>query len=316
MTKVLPWVLVGFVASILALLAWDGVARRRVAAAPPDARKPAHGWLRDCPGRSPSDVFRDGQLALINEHAKILMDEGRMPEDFGDAFSVLGTYGWHSASDPGVSTGGTVPSLGVLNHGRGGAFGAYSFSPEAFEQAKRCWWIHGVMEAGSDILVPVNRNAQFRTWCDETFTMSASVSFTTTVSFVDANGNAVPPLPPLTAEEVAARAADEKAEREEAAKQAFAEREARCPNKMGSPIGYRIGYIAAWDEQGNFVPITDATVIGMPTHPDGSLKGTLQLDKKAKGFARSYDIAILPPDYVDMCACTMGEPVTVTVEEE
>lgn len=34
-------------------------------------------------------------------------------------------------------------------------------------------------------------------------------------------------------------------------------------------------------------------------------KSTLRLDKKATGDVLQYDLGILPPDYVNMCACSM-----------
>ena len=230
-----------------------------------------------------------------------------MPEDFGDSFAVLGAYGWHSASDPGVSSPGTVPAMGVLTHGRGGSFGAYSFNPAAFEQAKRCWWIHGVMEAGSDILVPVNRNAEFRTPCDygsfttDAITIGGTMTIVTDSEVTTGAETATSDLrlpeamaPPVVAEVVTAPS---------------------CPNLMGSPVGYRVAYISAYDSRGKHAPIRDATVIEMPKHADGSFTGELRLNKRAPGFAMTYDIAILPPDYVDMCNCTMGGTVTVTSDE-
>lgn len=186
-----------------------------------------------CSVREPSsseDLWSDA-AAEIDARAKELMAEGRMPLGFGIPATVIGR-----------------------EHGRAGV---YRFYPPAFDQAKRSWWIDGVMEAGSDILVPVNQNARFTTWCDV---------------WVSTDGRRSPP----------------------------------CVNTMGSPVGYRIPYLNAHASDGTYAPIRDATVLEMPTYPDGTPKGTLRLDKKAPGFSLTYGIAILPPDYVDMCACHVG----------
>lgn len=60
-------------------------------------------------------------------------------------------------------------------------------------------------------------------------------------------------------------------------------------------IGYHVGYISDGPEH--------ATVIGLPKYDDGSFRGGLQLDKKATKLVRQWGLMILPPDYVDMCAC-------------
>ena len=71
---------------------------------------------------------------------------GRVPvgseHDRFQAEFELGNYDWHS-------------------NGNGGWFGAYSYYLPAVEQAKKCWWTHGSMEGGSDILFAENPNAKF-----------------------------------------------------------------------------------------------------------------------------------------------------------
>lgn len=179
------------------------------------------------------EAFIRRETAEIERHADILKREGRIPTDFWSSHRVLGRYGWHN--NEGDSSVGGTPSLGLLQRGArsGGSFGAYSFYRPAFEQASRSWWIHGVMEAGSDILHVVNRNAK------------------------------------LT-EQV---------------------------------IGYRVQYISAYPHE-----IRDATVIEIPKWPDGSLRSSeLRLNKRAPSYAMTYDIGILPPDYVDMCNCHVGQ---------
>jgi hypothetical protein len=104
------------------------------------------------PNDEPGD-FRKRERKIIAQHASILMDEGRMPIDFGLDFDVLGRYDWHPL-------------------GNRGGFGAYQFHQPAFEQAKRSWWIIGVMKAGSDLLVAINQNARFKG--DEVYDLSAS----------------------------------------------------------------------------------------------------------------------------------------------
>lgn len=103
---------------------------------------------------SAASIFRLRESALFEAHAAILQQEGRLPADFEGVHYILGRYGWHGHA-------GHERSDGVRLRRSGGAFGAYSFYQPAFEQAQRSWWIHGVMEAGSDILRPVNMNAKF-----------------------------------------------------------------------------------------------------------------------------------------------------------
>lgn len=44
--------------------------------------------------------------------------------------------------------------------------------------------------------------------------------------------------------------------------------------------------------------------------------GPLKLDKKAPAFMRRWGINIKPPDWVDMCQCTMQSTVTTTTEQD
>lgn len=197
------------------------------------------------------DRLRATQHKLFAKHKAILVAEGRMPLEFFDEYLVLGQYGWHS------SRGGGQLSVGAAMTVLAPSFGMYSFHPAAFEQAKRSWWIDGVMESGSDILVPVNHGARFTTRCD--------------VWATSTNGVTTEYSPP-------------------------------CVNTMNSPVGHRVDYI--WDGEGD--GLRDATVIELVKYPDGSSTGHLRLNKKARHFALTYGIGILPPDYVDMCACKMS----------
>lgn len=192
-------------------------------------------------GQTPAQQrFSAQQEALFTAHADMLKKEGRMPFDIGDSSGALGTYGWHT--DCGDSEGPSMP-VALLQHcvGGGGAFGAYSFSQAAFDQAQRSWWIHGVMEAGSDILHAVNNGAKFT-------------------------------------EQV---------------------------------VGYHVDYIGV-------APITrngkeewppalrDLIVVEVPKYSDGSLRSDqLRLNKKAPSFAYTFNIGVLPPDYVNLCACVL-----------
>jgi len=90
---------------------------------------------------APKKMNTKSQEALISEHAQTLMEHGRLPSDFGSPFIILGQYGWVSDAS--------------------GSRGRYSFYQPAFEQADRSWWIHGMMKAGSDLLIAVSRTARF-----------------------------------------------------------------------------------------------------------------------------------------------------------
>src|SRR5690242_19722103 len=72
--------------------------------------------------KSRSEIYIDAQLKIIAEHAEILKKEGRMPNDFGNEFIVLGQYGWHSGEESSV---GSRPPLWLLQAGSrsgGGSF--------------------------------------------------------------------------------------------------------------------------------------------------------------------------------------------------
>lgn len=68
-----------------------------------------------------------------------------MPEDYYEDYRVLGQYGWIRTA--------------------GGSSGVYSFYRPAYEQMQRSWVVHVVMQKGSDILIAVNRNAEFVRKC-------------------------------------------------------------------------------------------------------------------------------------------------------
>lgn len=108
---------------------------------------------------SASTQYINSEMKIIEKHADALKKRGQMPTDFADTYRVLGTYGWHSDRDVTVQSSGIQPSLNVLRNG-GGSFGAYSFFEPAYDQAKRTWFIHGMMKAGSDLLIAFNRNAK------------------------------------------------------------------------------------------------------------------------------------------------------------
>ena len=75
----------------------------------------------------------------IEKHAKILERAGRIPFDHGFTEKLIGRFGYVSMN--------------------GGYTGLYQFHQPSYEQAQRMYVIHGVMEKGSNILRPVNRNA-------------------------------------------------------------------------------------------------------------------------------------------------------------
>lgn len=176
-------------------------------------------------GKTKSDIFIEAQQKVIDEHAKVLQDAGRMPADFASAYIVLGSYGWHG-------------------DGSSGSFGAYSFYEPAFEQATRSWWINGVMHAGSDLLIAVNRNVEFIRKCRGVWADSAGHSGQD------------------------------------------------CDPPMHSPVGYKVGVMYDGSKGAKVIEVVNGH--------------TLRLDKKSLGEALKFDLEILPPDYVDMCACTTG----------
>jgi hypothetical protein len=93
----------------------------------------------------PTDAYIDKQLKIIEKHKDVLAKQGRMPVDFSFPETVLAQYSWHSFKD--------------------GLFGAYTFYEPAFQQAQKSWWIHGFVKKGSDVLIAVNKNAQFKQYC-------------------------------------------------------------------------------------------------------------------------------------------------------
>jgi hypothetical protein len=95
-------------------------------------------------------AFHAKHERIIEKHKKLLIDAGRIsdPEHFEATF-FLGTYGWfHGICDE-----------GSLEKPEPCYFGAYTFSQEAFEQAKKIYVLHGQMEQGSDLLVDVGAGA-------------------------------------------------------------------------------------------------------------------------------------------------------------
>lgn len=199
------------------------------------------------------------ERAKIDRHAEILATQGRMPRDFGMPELVLGVYGWHDWQRYPADCRRASNSEGWPGYCR---FGAYSFHRPAFEQAQRSWWIQGMMRAGSDLLVAVNRNATFD---DGVWSGSLTTCWSTGETKRHPDGTL----------EVVTKC----------------EQQPRKPNGMNSPVGFKVGYMYQGPE--------DATVIEVVDYR------TLRLDKKAPGDVMQYDLAILPPDYVDMCACSM-----------
>jgi hypothetical protein len=156
---------------------------------------------------SSAGSYINKQLKIIEQHKAVLAELGRMPSDFWNPELFLAQYGWHSA--PGLW------------------FGAYSFHQPAFEQAKRSWFIHGVMEKGGNRLYAMNVNAKF----DE------------------------------------------------------------------SIVGYTVVFL--------HMGIRNAKVIGLYKYDDGSVDHrSVLINQTAAEFGFQYNIAILPPDYVDYCQCT------------
>lgn len=181
-----------------------------------------------------SDSYYQAQEKIFEAKAKILRSHGRLPIDFFDAAMILGQYGGHSS-------------------GLGSSFGAYSFYQPAFDQADRSWWIQGMMRAGSDLLVAVNRNAAFTGGtCNGWGSGSTREDGCFSWSY----------KPPQ------------------------------------SPVGYSVGFIYKGPENAKVIEVVD--------------KITLRLDKTSPSDVMQYDLSILPPDYVDLCACKM--PVTTPDE--
>jgi hypothetical protein len=93
-------------------------------------------------------AFHAKQDKIIKAHLKMLVDAGRITDaEHVMDFALLGTYGWYN---------------GVCDEGGNASpcyFGSYVFSPEAFEQAKNIFIIHGQMEGGSDFLIDVGSGA-------------------------------------------------------------------------------------------------------------------------------------------------------------
>lgn len=72
-----------------------------------------------------SETYRAAQDKIFAKKTAELVAAGRVPAGV-ELYQYLGVYGEHST-------------------GRNGWFGAYTFSPEAFEQAKKMWIVDGYM---------------------------------------------------------------------------------------------------------------------------------------------------------------------------
>ena len=206
---------------------------------------PACGQPKNAAKKPDADTFRKQQEKLIDEHVAILARDGRVPVDFSHGYATLGRYGWHS--DVGSTVG---PAANAVHRfSNSGSYGAYSFYRPAFDQAKRSWWIIGMMKAGSDLLVAINRNARFDNSDCSYWSASDGTS-----------GKDCP------------------------------------PPKANSPLGFLVGPMYDSESQ-SF--IRDAVVVEVVSYDK------VRLNKRAKGDVLQYDLGILPPDYIDMCACKM-----------
>jgi hypothetical protein len=199
-----------------------------------------------------SDQYIDRQLKIIETHKKHLVDVGRVTDsEHFNAELYLATYGWHSP-------------CGETQFCGGGSFGAYTFSQEAFEQAKRLYVIHGEMLAGSDILtdatwgecIPEKGGGCIIGSSDGYTSPRAKGAFDAAVVGYSVGG--------LT----------------------------YCM-KYGAHYEHCDG--ALFDSKSLTEPSKVVKFI------DG---GHVQLDHKAKYDAEMYGLVITPPDYVDMCRCT------------
>jgi hypothetical protein len=109
--------------------------------------------------KTASEIYHERQQKLFDDHTKELVKLGRVSEDF-DAYTLLGQYGWHTRADI-ASVGSEAPLWVLQSSGDEGAFGAYTFYPPAFEQAKRTWVVDAFMLPDSDLLWIRNRNIKF-----------------------------------------------------------------------------------------------------------------------------------------------------------
>lgn len=206
----------------------------------------ALGKPKAAPQKSAADVYIDREMVKINAATDKLVKAGRIVAG-ADALSHVARYDQHST-------------------GKGyGWFGAYTFSPAAFEQAKSIWIIDGYMLPGSDLLWISGRGVMF-----DKSVIGRKVAWMTATGCYADDGNSP------------------------------------CEDGLKNP-GFDIN-------------LTDATIIDVFGHgytyeswgSDGShsrgdeyWRGPLRLNKKAPLYVSQWGIQLLPPDYVDMCNCTV-----------
>lgn len=93
-------------------------------------------------------AYHAKQDAIIETHKKILVEAGRItdPDHFPPEV-YIGTY----SDIKGICDDGMKPTPCT--------FGSYTFSEEAFAQAKRMFVLHGQIAEGSDLLIDVGQGA-------------------------------------------------------------------------------------------------------------------------------------------------------------
>ena len=187
------------------------------------------------------------QLKIIEAHEKLLVAAGRITDAaHWQPELYLAEYGWHSSCG---DSRGTAPIFCG-----GGAFGAYTFSEAAYQQAKRIYVIHGTVDAGTDILV------------DQSYG----------VMIPDRNGVVWSGSP--------------------IGKGAF----------DSAIVGDSVGSLTYCQGYGNHIKYCDQADLRGATVIKFIDKGHVQISKKATHDAVMYGLVIRPPDYIDMCDCTVG----------
>ncbi len=201
---------------------------------------------------SAEDRYIRQQLKIIDAHEKLLVAAGRITDAaHWQTEMYLATYGWHSACG---ESKGTEPVFCDS-----GSFGAYSFSQEAYEQAKRIYVIHGTVDAGTDILVDANYGV-LQPEADGSIIMASTDGYHSPLG-----------------------------------KGAF------DPAIVGDSVGF-LTYCQLYGNHDKYCDgpgLTGATVVKFID------KGHVRISKVAKHDAIMYGLVITPPDYVDMCACTV-----------
>lgn len=217
---------------------------------------------------SPEASYIDKQFALIEAHKKFLVTAGRItdPDNFV-AEMYLASYGWRLACDIASDQGSWCTE--------GASSGGYytSFSAAAFEQAKNLYVIHGVMFAGTDILIDASYGE-----CIEEPTGGCVLN--------SSSGYASPRKPGAFDKDVVGHSV----------------------GALTYCLKYGVHYEHCdWGKADAFIDSSKVVKF-----IDG---GHVRLDHKAKYDAEMYGLILKPPDYVDMCGCTIPTIVTQTVTE-